>query len=378
MPVMLWPVLGLLAVGFVLSLPLTALLVRVGRRMGMTDTPGASGHQKKTIRAVPNIGGIAVFIAIALPMGLGLAALHVIDEATWARWLPAVVDHLPRIRSSTPTAVALLACIAVLHVVGLIDDRRSLPPLPKLIAQIAAAAVLVVWFDVRLLELLGPIPSIVVTVLWIVLITNAINFMDNMDGLAAGVTVIAGGLFMVATLVNSQWFIAATLALLVGAALGFLVFNFPPAKIFLGDGGSLVIGFLLAVLVARTTFYNPDSADAALGTAWYGVLMPVVVLAVPLYDIVTVTAIRLRQGRSPFVGDQQHFSHRLVQRGLSRRGAVVIIWGVTAITGISGIALGRLLPWQAMLVGAQTIVVLVVLALLEHASRRVADQERAS
>jgi UDP-GlcNAc:undecaprenyl-phosphate GlcNAc-1-phosphate transferase len=174
---------------------------------------------------------------------------------------------------------------------------------------------------------------------------------------------------MVARILNHQWFIAATLALLVGALLGFLVFNFPPAKIFMGDGGSLVVGFLLAVLTARTTFYNPAETDYALGTAWYGVFMPLVVLAIPLYDLLVVTAIRLGQGKSPFVGDQQHFSHRLVERGLSSRAAVLVIWGATAVTGMSGIALGRLAPWQAVLVGVQTLLVLGVIGLLEHASR---------
>ena len=239
--------------------------------------------------------------------------------------------------------------------------------------QIAAAAVMV-WFNVRLLELLGPVPSVLITILWIVAVTNAINFLDNMDGLAGGVSAIAAALFMAAAILNHQWFIAGTLALLLGALIGFLVFNFPPAKIFMGDGGSLVIGFVLAVLTARTTFYDPDQADYALGTAWYGLFMPVVVLAIPLYDFTTVTLIRLVQGKSPFVGDQQHFSHRLVLRGLSKRGAVVVIWGATAVTGIGGISMGSLRPWQAVLVGVQTLLVLMVIALLEHASRRAADR----
>jgi UDP-GlcNAc:undecaprenyl-phosphate GlcNAc-1-phosphate transferase len=240
------------------------------------------------------------------------------------------------------------------------------------------------YFDVRLLTLLdhrlpaAPWPSVLVTVLWIVAITNAINFMDNMDGLAGGVGAIAAALFMIATLVNAQWFIAGTLALLIGALVGFLVFNFPApnAKIFMGDGGSLVVGFLLAVLTARTTFYNPDEPNFALGGGWYGVFMPVIVLAIPLYDFITVTTIRLMQGRSPFVGDQQHFSHRLVQRGLTKRGAVLVIWGMTAVTGIGGISLGSLQAWQAILVGVQTLLMLLIIWALEHASRRVVEERR--
>jgi len=131
----------------------------------------------------------------------------------------------------------------------------------------------------------------------------------------------------------------------------------------------------LAILTARTTYYDPD--DYPLGGGWYGVFMPLVVLAIPLYDLASVTLIRLGQGRSPLVGDQQHFSHRLVRRGLSARGAVVVIWVATAVTGIGGVALGRLEGWQAILVGVQTLLVLVMLALIEHASRpaRTSTQE---
>jgi UDP-GlcNAc:undecaprenyl-phosphate/decaprenyl-phosphate GlcNAc-1-phosphate transferase len=376
---MVIPVLALIAVGFAIGCPLTALLVHFGRRVGALDSPGAAGHVKQ-LRQVPNIGGIAIFTAVALPLASGIAAVHLMEELI-TQWLPAIEPHLDRIRETTPTALAMLGGMAVLHIVGLADDRRGLGAWPKLIAQAAVAMAIVGWFDVRLLTALdtwlgmGSWPSVIVSVLWIVLITNALNFLDNMDGLAAGVAAIAGALFMAATIVNGQWFIAGTLGLMVGATAGFLIFNFPRrggAKIFMGDGGSLVIGFLLAILTARTTYYDPTQIDFPLGGGWYAVFMPVIVLAIPLYDFFSVTIIRLRQGRSPFVGDQQHFSHRLVQRGLSQRSAVLVIWAATAVTGIGGISLGRLQAWQAMLVGVQTLLVLFAIALLEHSSRSAA------
>ena len=370
---MVMAVLAALLGALAISLPLTWMMVRAGHRLGALDSAGSRGHAKE-LRRVPNIGGVGIFHAVVLPMLAGLIGVWVIDGETWSRWLPALEPHLPRIRETTPTALAMVSCMTVLHVIGLVDDRRGLSPWIKLAVQFAAAAVMTLFFEVRLLTVLdGYVPgaSIAVTLLWIVAMTNALNFLDNMDGLAGGVAAIASFMFMLATILNEQWFIAGTLALMVGGLCGFLVFNFPPARIFMGDGGSLVIGFLLSILTARTTFYDPAQADFALGTAWYGVFMPVVVQAIPLYDFCTVTIIRLRQGRSPFVGDQQHFSHRLVQRGLSKRGAVIIIWGFTAITGAGGIALGSLAPWQAVLVGAQTILILIVLAMLEHASRRV-------
>jgi len=374
---MLWPVLALLVVGLVISLPVTAVLVRLGRRLGALDSAGSEGHRKQSLRDVPNVGGIAIFAAVALPIVVGVVMLQLVDADTWARWLPALEPLLPRLlaggdgaRSSVATALALVGCMAALHVIGLVDDRRGVGAGPKLLVQAAAAAVMTLWFDVRLLEVLGTVPSVAITIIWIIVVTNAINFMDNMDGLAGGVAAIAAGLFMIATIVNHQWFIAGVLALLAGALAGFLVFNFPPARIFMGDAGSLVVGFLLAVLTARTTFWDPTNTEFALGSGWYAVFMPIVVLAIPLYDLTVVTLIRLKQGKSPLVGDQQHFSHRLVQRGLSSRGAVVVIWGATAVTGIGGISMGRLEPWQAILVGVQTLLVLMVIALLEHASRR--------
>lgn len=375
MPGMVLPIVVLIVVGLAISLPITAWLVRLGHRADMLDTPGARGHVKE-LRRVPNIGGTAIYLAVALPMVGGLAAIRLIDSEAWRDWMPALAEHLSRIRQTTPTAVAMLACMTILHVIGLIDDRRSLGPLPKFIAQFACAAVMAVWFDVRLLTVLdnrlpfGEAPSVIITILWIVAITNAINFMDNMDGLAGGVSAIAAALFMIATILNAQWFIAGTLALLLGGLIGFLIFNFAPAKIFMGDGGSLVIGFLLAILTARTTYYDPAQPDFALGGGWYGLFMPLIVLAIPLYDFITVSFIRIRQGKSPLVGDQQHFSHRLVQRGLSKRGAVIVIWGATAVTGIGGISLGSLRGWQAVLVGGQTLLVLMIIGLLEHASRR--------
>lgn len=363
-------VLPLILVGLVISLPMTAALIRLGRRVGALDSAGAAGH-KKELRAIPNVGGVAIYLGIALPLFAAILGLFLLNHEWIVERFPQIEPHLDRLlhgeagqRSSLATAAALIFCITALHFIGLIDDRKPLGAIPKLLVQLAAAAVMVVWFDVRLLTLLGPAFSIIITILWIIGVTNAINFLDNMDGLAGGVTAIAGALFMAAALVNGQWFIAATLALIIGSTCGFLVFNFPPAKIFMGDGGSLVLGFLLGILTARTTYYHPN-----LGGGWYAVFMPVIVLAVPLYDFLSVTLIRIRQGRSPFVGDQQHLSHRLVQRGLSKRAAVIVIWCMTAVTGIGGISLGRLEGWQAMLVGAQTIMLLTIVAILEYATR---------
>jgi UDP-GlcNAc:undecaprenyl-phosphate GlcNAc-1-phosphate transferase len=218
--------------------------------------------------------------------------------------------------------------------------------------------------EMRVLTALQPPISIPITILWIAAITNAFNFLDNMDGLSAGVAAVATTAFLTTTLLIQQWFVAAALALLLGALLGFLVWNFPPAKIFMGDSGSLVIGFILGVLTVRTTFL-PKGVDW--GAGWYAVFAPLIVLAVPLYDLIVVSIIRISRGKSPFVGDTNHFSHRLVARGMSRRTAVLCLYLLTAATSVAAILLPYVqTTFAAMLIFAQTLLVLGVVALLEQ------------
>jgi UDP-GlcNAc:undecaprenyl-phosphate/decaprenyl-phosphate GlcNAc-1-phosphate transferase len=371
-------VLALAPVAFVLAVPMTWLMMRLGHGVGAFDSTGVPGQIKAPARRIPNTGGIAIFWAIVLPMIGGLWVARLADIDNLPDFLLAARGHLAGIRSETPMALALLACLFALHILGLTDDRKPLGPWVKLGLMAAAAVTLPALSEkTRLLTLLdahvgGPWLSIAVTALWIVVVTNAMNFMDNMDGLSAGVAAVAGGCFLAAAMLSGQWFVGACLALLIGACAGFLVFNFPRkggAKVFMGDGGSLVLGFLLAFLTVRTTYIG-DAGSVMRSAAWYGVLMPLVVLAVPLYDFLSVVVIRLSQGRSPFVGDTQHLSHRLVNLGLSRRSAVAVIYGLTAITGVSGIVLGSLQSWQAVLVGVQTVLILLVVAMFEYARAR--------
>jgi UDP-GlcNAc:undecaprenyl-phosphate GlcNAc-1-phosphate transferase len=379
-------ILALIPLALAISLPLTALMRALGHRVRALDAAGVPGQVKFAPRRVPNTGGVAIFVALITPMVFGAVLLSVITASTpetsafaWLfRLVPTLKPHLPGISQQLPHLFILLGALLVLHVMGLIDDRKPLPAYPKLLAMLALAAAVSIGTGSRLLTLVdphvgGPWLSYLITILWMVVITNAFNFLDNMDGLSAGVAAIASTFFLVAALVNGQWFIAACLALLDGALLGFLFFNFPwkgPATIFMGDAGSLVVGFLLAFLTVRTTYVSADGGAAGIGSGWYGVFMPLVVLAIPLYDFTSVTIIRLSQGKSPFVGDLQHFSHRLVQRGLSRRAAVIVIHGFTAVTAIAGISLASLKPWQAALVGIQTLLVLMVLAMWEWSAVR--------
>lgn len=382
-----WLVLLLIPAAMAIALPLSAVLRRAGLRLGALDGPGVAGQVKDEIRRVPNTGGTAIVAAFVLPMLAALILGQCVGPLNDKSLLESVGvpaaarEHMPGVLDRSLLAVVFLCGVMALHLVGVIDDRRPLGPWVKLVAIMVAATAVALVDQTRLLTMLdahvgGAWLSIVITVLWIAVVTNAFNFMDNMDGLSAGCAAVASACFLAAALVNGQWFIAGCLALLIGGLLGFLVFNFPPARLFMGDGGSLVTGFILAVLTVRTTYYAPPEVfiDGKLvhqtWAGWHAVFMPVVILAVPLYDFVSVVVIRLAQGRSPFVGDLQHFSHRLVRQGLSKRGAVLVIWGFTLVTGVSGVMLATLEAWQAVLVGVQTLVILGVIAAFEYGTSR--------
>jgi UDP-GlcNAc:undecaprenyl-phosphate GlcNAc-1-phosphate transferase len=357
---MLHAILGLVAASFVISWIVTCLIRPLAKRAGFVDRPGG---RKIHDQARPLGGGIAIFTGIALPMLAGMLYVHFAHP-------PADTAHIPwraywdGARQQTPLALEVLGAALTLHLLGLIDDRKALGAYPKLIVQLLVTGGLVAATDLRILTFLGPIPSALLTVLWITGITNAFNFLDNMDGLSAGIAAICSTAFLIATLSIGQWFVAAELALVLGACTGFLCFNFPPASIFMGDSGSLLVGFMLGVITARATYLPPGVQFA---NGWWSVLSPVIVLALPLYDLIVVSTLRIMKGKSPFVGDANHFSHRLVARGMSRRTAVLCIYLVTAATSVAAI----ILPWvnssyPAMLLFGQTLLILGVVALLEQ------------
>ncbi len=350
---MLTALLCLIGTSFLISVCLTAAMKRVSPRLGFVDKPG---HRKIHHVPKPLGGGVAIFWAFALPLAGGLLYAWTLGDPNQ--------PLIGGVRLQTPLAIAfLLACLA-LHVMGILDDRKALGPYLKLAVQLLAAFGLVFAGDLRALTAIGYWPSVIVTVVWIVAITNAFNFLDNMDGLSAGIAAVAATAFLIAAVSIGQWFVAGALCLLLGAIIGFLCFNFPPASIFMGDCGSLVVGFILGVLTVRTTFLPPD---ANWHTQWYSVLAPVIVLAVPLYDLLVVSVIRLRNGNSPFVGDTNHFSHRLVARGMSKRTAVLCLWLLTAATAIAAIILTQVRSgFGAALIGGQTMLILGVVMLLEQ------------
>ena len=189
---------------------------------------------------------------------------------------------------------------------------------------------------------------------------NAFNFLDNMDGLAAGVGMIAALLFAGSQIAVGSLFVPGVLLALVGALAGFLVHNRYPARLFMGDAGSNFLGFLLGALTVAGTYYRYDQPVSR-----FSVLAPLLVMAVPLYDTLSVLLIRIREGRSPFLGDRRHFSHRLVEHGLTPPQAVLTIDLVTLAGGLGALLLHGLNAIGAVVVVAQTVCLLGVVAILE-------------
>jgi UDP-GlcNAc:undecaprenyl-phosphate/decaprenyl-phosphate GlcNAc-1-phosphate transferase len=352
--------LGLLGLAFILCTALSGLARRWAPRFGLIDRPGGhKGHRTPT----PLGGGVAIWLTTVTLTLLGALALGLIGTA-----LPApLAKHASGLWLRAPELGAILGLASLIMIMGLIDDRSGLPWQIRLGVQLGLATALVVA-GVRVTlfwPFTHPVLGGAVSVLWIVGLTNAFNMLDNMDGLAAGVGLIASALFAAALVAVESLFVPAILLVLVGALAGFLVHNRYPARLFMGDAGSNFIGFLLGALTIAGTFYRSEPAYSP-----YGVLSPLLVMAVPLYDMTSVIVIRIREGRSPFEGDRRHFSHRLVERGLTPPQAVRTIDLVTLAGGLGALLLHRMTAAGACVVVAQTVCLLGVVALLELSRTR--------
>jgi UDP-GlcNAc:undecaprenyl-phosphate GlcNAc-1-phosphate transferase len=310
----------------VLSLALTPLVGRGSRLLGLVDAPGG---RKVHAQSVPRVGGVAVVAAAGLAIAL-----------TW-RFAPGAIDPL-----AWPAMRPFLLASALIFTAGLIDDVRGLGPMAKLAIEFAAAAVIMTsGLMIERVTLVGSTWSLgwaawPITLTWLVGVTNAFNLIDGVDGLAAGITVLAGSACGAILVVRGHSAEAMILAALVGAALGFLVFNFAPASIFLGDSGSLVAGFILAA----TAITGWQKGATALATA-----VPLLIFALPIADsalaLVRRSVARPAAGRS--VGgilrqiaqpDRQHIHHRMLAMGWSVRRTVLILYAITAV--LSLLALG--------------------------------------
>lgn len=270
-------------------------------KLGIVDEPAA---RKVHTTPIPRFGGIAMYgaVVIALLVFRGRFGLNqmvsILLGATW---------------------VSLL---------GVFDDRWGLRPLLKLIGQVVGALILI-FAGVQVQFLSSQALNWAVTIIWVVGMTNAINFLDNMDGLSGGIAAIASAFFLLLAVQNGQYLVSVLSAALLGASFGFLVYNFNPATIFMGDTGSLFLGFMLAAVGIKLRF--PNNTDAI---TW---MVPVLVLGVPIFDTSLVVFSRLRRGLHPATPGKDHTSHRLVRMGFTQREAVMLLYLVGGMLGMVAI-----------------------------------------
>jgi len=308
-----------LLAGFILALLLVPLCRVLARRTGMVAHPRNDRWHRQV---VPMLGGVA--IAMATLVG-------------------ALVTGI-----ASETIVPLTAAMAI-FVMGLVDDVLALKPVTKLIGQIAMAAGMV-YFGYRLNWLESRLLDSVLTMVWMIGLTNAFNLLDNMDGLCAGTALVVAVMLIVGLLTGVSRDAAgpeiAFLSVLAGAVAGFLVYNFPPASIFMGDSGSLMLGFSLATLTLGNEGVRGSRSDVVSVIAG-----PVFVLLIPIFDTTLVTVLRLLAGRSPAVGGRDHSSHRLVALGLSERWAVFVLWFLAVVGGVVGLVLRSASQDGSLLIG---------------------------
>lgn len=325
---------------FVLTVLVAAWLTRSVRDLAMsrgwTDPPDAKRHLHSN--PVPRLGGVAIFLTFLVVAGAGVLV---------RRWVGTATGF------SIRTILAILGPAALIFLMGLYDDFRTLGPYTKFGVQVLAACLLYFeGYGIRQFDLLfggstlEGLFGLPLTILWVLLITNAFNLIDGLDGLAAGAALFSAIVLFVVSLLSGNHFIALFAMVLAGAIVGFLRFNFNPATIFLGDSGSLFIGFVLSALALAGSQKAPTMVAVAI---------PVVCFGLPILDVVIAVVRRFMNGKPLFKGDGEHIHHRLLKRGFSQRHAVLILYGVSAFFGL--LSLGLLHG------GGSTAIVLVILGI---------------
>ncbi len=287
------------ASALVLAIGATPIARHIALRLGVIDQPNA---RKIHINPIPLLGGVAIY-------GSFIAAVLLFGN-----------------RYRLNELVSILVGASLMSFLGIWDDRRGLHPLFKLLGQFLAASILILT-GVRIGTFSWEALNIALTLGWVVVITNSLNLLDNMDGLSGGIGATAAIFFLLLAAMNDQYLVGALSAALVGACLGFLVYNFNPASIFMGDAGALFLGFILAAVGIKLRF--PEGIEIV---TW---MVPVLILGLPLFDTALVIISRLRRGFNPLTTPgRDHTSHRLVAMGYTRREAVLICYLVSAGLGV--------------------------------------------
>ena len=324
-------------IAFIFTFATTPVVRRLAYKIGAVDIPKDKRRVHK--RPTPRIGGLAILF------GFLVAVMSFNDD--WSK-----------------STIAILIGVAILGVLGIIDDCKELDAKLKFVVQIIAALVVVLYGDIRIsvfsnpnvfsenpFLILPPWASIIITVLWIVFMTNAVNFIDGLDGLAAGVSAIMSMSLVFIAMTYHEYTIAIMGVALMGSCFGFLPFNFNPAKIFMGDTGSTFLGFMLAVLSVQGMFKSYAVISFA---------VPILMLGLPLFDASFAMVRRVMNGKSPMVADRGHLHHRLYDMGFSQKQTVFILYAISGVLGITAILLAEQRFLRAMLLLISVLIFLLI------------------
>ena len=315
------PYLLMAASALMLAIGSTPVMRLVALRFGVIDRPAA---RKIHANPVPLLGGAAIYVAFIIVLIL-FGDRRYIHEV-----------------------VGIFIGATLVSLMGVVDDRWGLGSYVKLMGQLLAACILV--YSGVSVSIWGNWLDIALTICWVVGITNAMNLLDNMDGLSGGIAMIAATFFLLLAALSNQYLVGALAAALAGACAGFLVYNWNPAHIFMGDTGSLFLGFLLAAVGIKLRF--PSNSDTI---TW---MIPVIVLALPVFDTTLVFISRLRRGKNPLTTPgKDHVSHRLAYLTGSRREAVLLCYLIAGAVGLSSIFITRATLFEASIVGGALLLV---------------------
>jgi len=338
-----------------LSIILTSWAKKVAIKYNFLDIPG---ERKVHTKAKPLLGGLAIFLSFSLTIIIHLLLMFTFKESSL---LPAYLKmHLPGVVKELHRVITLLLGGFLIMMVGLYDDKKISSPQAKLLSQILIATVLFM-LNIRITLFINNLfISYLITCLWVIFIINSFNLLDNMDGLSAGIALVAVFIFFQVTVTLKEIFISSMLIVLAGSLLGFLFYNFNPASIFMGDCGSMFIGYIISVLTIQATYISQKS------TTFLPLITPLLILAIPLYDTFSVIVIRIKNKQSIFKGDKNHFSHRLVKLGMSQKGAVLFLYLVSFALGINSVLLPYLELKHSLIIVLQALSMILIVALLEY------------
>ena len=315
-------------------------LIALHRRLGWVDRPDA---RKDQTHAVPYAGGLIVFVGFAAPMVLGAVAL-VLHRGGIDVLPESVAVHVPGLLERLPIVGAITIGAVIMMVMGGLDDRRPLPALPRFALQVAVATIVAVMGLRVTLFIESELIQIVLTAMWITFITNAFNFIDNMDGLLVGCSLATATTMGSLAAWDGQLFVALYAVALAGPLLVVLVYNRPPARLYLGDSGSMFLGFLFASLTIAASYRPRDLDVAGVFEPWlasvvtsvafpfvFPFVVPLLLLFMPVVDGAFVITTRMLRGVSPTTAGTDHLSHRAARAGFGKRGAVALIVGVAGL-----------------------------------------------